>query len=140
MSTDATAVVMKRMTERLRAGAPKALAANAPCDPGFRLDAFAVTYPNNELIANVSVTAVPQGATLLGVTIAATPSQSSDTVYCMGVAADAAGLTVPVSVLAASMSPSFASPTTVTGTVVLSYSLGGSSQECEISQQFTVGG
>ena len=109
--------------------------------PGFLLESFGVTYPNEELLANVEVTGVPAGATLLGATILVTPGSSSDVTYCMGVAANSAGLPLPLSLLAGTSAASFGTATQVTGMVVLCYTRDGSSQEqCTVSRAFTVGG
>jgi len=111
------------------------------CSSDFTIQNFAVTYPNDQLIVGAEVTGVPKGATLLGVTVAAAPGVGTGTTYCMGVASDAGGLTLPVSLLGASTSPSFPGATGVIGIVVLAYSQGGSDWlQCMITQPFTVGG
>jgi hypothetical protein len=133
--------IRDRMTAHVRRIAQESAAVQLPkCSSGFRVDDFGVTYPNQELMATVAVTGIPAGASLLGVTVAATLSAAGSETYCMGVAANSAGLPVPVSVLGASTSPSFPRATVLTGLVVLCYSLGGATQECTITQQFTVGG
>jgi hypothetical protein len=134
-------VILDRMLAQLRRTGEKAALVQAPvCAGGFSIEDFTVTYPNNELIANVAITGVPPGVTLLGVTVAATAGPSQQGTYCMGVASDSAGLAVPLSVLAASTSPSFPSPTVLTGLVILYYVQDGTTQECVTTQQFTVGG
>jgi hypothetical protein len=134
--------IIQRMLGHVRALGPTRLATAPPqpCGSDVTVDELAVTYPNKELIAHVAVTAIPAGATLLGVTVAVTPSPASPVTYCMGVAADSAGLPVPVSVMGASTSPSFTAATTLTGLVVLSYTRDGVAQECVLTRQFTVGG
>lgn len=112
----------------------------ATCDSGFSVTDFAVTYPNGELIATATVTALPPHTTLVGVTVAASPDPSSPATYCMGVASDASGLSLPVSVLGASTSPLISGATPITGSLILCYQRGGSTRECVITQQFTVGG
>ena len=132
--------IVDRMLQNVRSSPRRAAQAPTPsCGAGFVVEDFAITYPNGELIANVAVTAVPSGVVLLGVTVAATAGNGRDT-YCMGVAYDDAGLSLPVSVLGASTSPVFSKATAVTGLVVLCYKQGGSTQQCTISRQFTVGG
>jgi hypothetical protein len=111
----------------------------APCSGDFRVDNFGVTYPNGELIINVQVTGLPAGATLVGATVVAVQSPGSGATYCMAVAAESAGLALPVSLLAASTSPVFSAPTKVTGTIVLAFMTDGALSQCVISQQFTVG-
>ena len=132
--------IRSRMLRSLRGSSKLAAAAGpAACD-GFGIDDFAVTYPNGELIATLSVTGAPDGAAVLGVTVAASPGGSSPETYCMGVAYDAAGLSLPVSVLGASTAPAFSSATEVTGTVILCYQQDGETKECVTTRQFTVGG
>jgi len=110
------------------------------CSSGFTVEDFSVTYPNNELIADVEITGVPDGVTLLGVTVLAAPSASGSATYCMGVVSNSQGLPIPACVMAASTSPSFSGPTVVTGMVVLCYLEDGATRQCTITQQFTVGG
>jgi hypothetical protein len=139
LSTTSTEAIIESMLEQVRAYFGQAREASTPpCAEGFVVREFALTYPNKEVVINASVTAVPPGATLLGFTVAATTDPPSRTTHCLGVAANAAGLTVPVSVLGASTEPTFAGPTQLTGLVVLSYSLNGSREECLISRRFTV--
>jgi hypothetical protein len=142
-STGDNQAIVDRMLARARAGAlrsPAPGAAESDCS-GFDLQGFAVTYPNEELMATVEVAGAPSGVTLLGATIVATPGASSKVVYCMGVAANGKGLPLPLSILGASTAPSFAKPTAVTGLVVLCFTRDGSSQEqCTVSKVFTVGG
>jgi hypothetical protein len=134
--------IVDRMLVRARAGglqSPAPRAAASDCS-GFDLENFAVTYPNEELMALVEVAGAPAGVTLLGATIVATPSAASNVVYCLSVVANSAGLQLPLSLLAASTSPSFGKPTPVTGLVVLCFTRDGSSQEqCTVSRVFTVG-
>jgi hypothetical protein len=121
-------------------GAKAAVAQTQPCGSGFDVTDFAVTYPGNQLMANVGVAGMPAGATLLGVTVGATPDMGSGATYCMAVAADSNGLSLPVSVLATSTATSFPAPTAVVGFVVLSYSVDGEAeQQCLVTQSFTVG-
>jgi hypothetical protein len=130
------------MRSRLRQAPQQklAMAQVSPCD-GFAVSDFEVTFPNGELIVTVQVTGVPSGVTLVGVTVAAAPDPTSHVTYCMGMAADNAGLALPVSVVGASTLPTFPGQTTVTGFVILSYVRAGSSEEqCVITQAFTVGG
>ena len=141
VSNPGTQAIFDRMrglvrTSGQQSGSPSASA----CGSAFTLDDFSVADLNGELIANVVVTAIPAGATLQGVTVVASPPSPSPDIYCMGVAGDSAGLTVPVSVLGASTSPAFSSATVVIGMVVLDYTQDGTSQQCTITQQFTVGG
>lgn len=133
--------ILQRMLRHIRR-MPHLAAQPQPttCGSGFGVTDFAVTYPNGELIATAAVTAVPPDTTLLGVTVAASPDPSSPATYCMGVASEPSGLSLPVSVLGASTSPVISGPTRVTGTVVLCYQQGGTMQECVVTQQFTVGG
>jgi hypothetical protein len=133
--------IVQRMLRHVR-GTPllSAQSGVTGCGSAFSLDDFTVTYPNNELLANVAVTAIPAGTTLVGVTVAVSPSPSAAATYCMGVASDATGMSLPVSVLGASTSPVFSGATLVTGTVVLCYVQGGATQECVVTKQFAVGG
>jgi hypothetical protein len=150
MANSSTQAVVQRMLAALRPGGQveagerqlKAAAApqTGPCGSGYVVEDFAVTYPNGELIANVQVSSVPAGVTLMGVTIAVSPAEDPGTTYCMAVAAEGAGLSLPVSVLAASTAPQFPSATSVSATVVIAWSQGGSQGQCLITQPFTVGG
>ena len=134
--------IIDSMRRAIGGGAQKLAARpqSAPCGSGFTLDDFAVEYPNRELIINVNVAAVPSGSTLVGVTVAVAPGTTSPTTYCMGVAAESAGLPLPFSLLAASTSATFSSPTSVTGMVILAYTTAGSLAQCVTTRQFTVGG
>jgi hypothetical protein len=133
--------IVEGMRASVQASAQKlASSASVPqCNSGFTVADFSVTYPNNELIADVMITGVPAGVTLLGVTVLASPSEEGSTTYCMGVASDSDGLPIPISVMGASTSPSFSAPTEVTGMVVLYYMEDGTAQQCVLTQQFTVG-
>jgi len=79
--------------------------------------------------------------TLVGVTVAASPNRRSPETYCMGVASQSRGLPLPVTVMGTSTSPSFPTPTTVTGLVILAYTRDGKKlEQCEIAREFIVGG
>ncbi len=139
-SSTTNQAIVDRMRSSLRSQAEQSGSALPACS-GFTFGDFSVTYPNDELMANVVVTGVPAGVTLFGVTVVAMPSASPSETSCMAVASNVSGLTLPVSLLGASSLPSFPTPTSVTGMVVLSFERKGSTQEeCVVQQTFTVGG
>jgi len=110
------------------------------CAAGFTVTNFAITYPNDELVVIATVTGIPDGAVLQGVTIVGAPSATSATTYAMATAANSAGLPVPLSLMGASTAPSFSTATAVTGLVIITYTQAGEQQTCGMTQAFTVGG
>lgn len=128
---------VQRLFSTLKSQSPAAL----PSCNGFKLESFSVTYPNGELIGEVDVVAVPDGVALYGVTIAVSPQSDPRTTYCMAVTDDDDGLSLPVSLLAATTAIGLDQPTAMVATLVLSYGTSPSAQkECVTTQTFTVGG
>jgi hypothetical protein len=134
----ANQAIVDRMLKALRREAKLAKPAqNAACD-GFQIADFLVNQPNNDLIASVEVTAVPAGAKLVGVTVAATPNASTTETYCMGVASEETGLGVPIYVLGSSTSPALKHGTPVLGILILDYVKGATPLECVMTKEFLV--
>ena len=130
--------IVDRMLKVLRKQTKLAKPAQKSACDGFQVADFLVNQPNNDLIASVDVAGVPKGATLVGVTVAASPNVSATTTYCMGVAAEQSGLGVPLSVLGSSTSPALEPGTAVLGILILDYVKGGVQAECVMTKEFII--